>query len=119
MALSFAVARVKREMHICLFRGENAPDGPEAKKARQGDPERLQITGGLEFPTCRGDQDLRGEGCVQKMPLKAERSRGWALSNVGPALRRGKSLHFSAPQFPHLENGVMTATPLGLKGWYG
>ena len=42
----------EREMHICLFRGENAHDDPDAKKARQGDPERPQITGGLEFPTC-------------------------------------------------------------------
>ena len=41
---------------------------------------------------------------------------GVGLSNIGPALCTGNLLHFSEPQFPHLENGVMTATLLGLKG---
>lgn len=114
MALSFLVARAKSEMwYLCLFRGENAQDDPDAKKPREGDPERLQITGSLNY---QWDRDLRGEACVQKMPLKAERSRGWALSNVGPAPCTGNLLHFFEPQFPHLENGVMTATLLGLKG---
>ena len=31
------------------------------------------------------------------MPLKAERSRGWALSNVGPAPCTGNLLHFFEP----------------------
>lgn len=58
----------------------------------------------------------QGRGLCPENAPEGRVESGVGLSNVGPALCTGNLLHFFEPQFPHLENGVMTATLLGLKG---